>query len=346
VGNFFNMPKCLELALHNGINPLSGERIGPATGVPEELQTFDDLLTAYKRQVEAAMALMADSENLCDRIAGEYLPYPFLSSLVDDCIERGLDITQGGARYNFTEDQGVGIANVVDSLLNVRRIVFDGREMSLAQLVAYLDSDFADNEALRQRLQRMQPAYGDDTDETRALARDIVHHYFTTVEQYSNPRGGPHRPGLLVWDRYDIWADCVGALPDGRRRGQALVSSIGPRGEARIDSPTSIIMDATCFDHWHCAGALTLNLRFDAASVRSEKGLEALEDLLEVYFQCGGMQIQFNVADREDLRAAQAEPEAYAGLLVRVSGFVARFVELSPRMQDEIIERTELEAGG
>lgn len=346
VGNFFNMPKCLELALHNGVDPLSGEQVGPATGRPEDLDSFETVLAAYERQVEAAMALMADSENLCDRLAGEYLPYPFLSSLVDDCVERGLDITQGGARYNFTEDQGIGIAHVVDSLLNVRRLVFEGRELTLPELVSHLDDDFAGDEALRRRLQRMQPAYGDATDQTSVLARQVLHHYFATVEQYSNPRGGPHRPGLLVWTLYDIWADCVGALPDGRRRGQALVSSIGPRGEAHVDSPTSIIIDSTSFDHWHCAGALTLNLRFDAASVRSEKGLEALEGLLRVYFERGGMQIQLNVVDRDELLAAQAAPETYAGLLVRVSGFVARFVELCPRMQDEIIARMELEAGG
>lgn len=346
VGNFFNMPKCLELALHNGVDPLSGEQVGPATGSPEDLDSFEKVLAAYRGQVESAMALMAESENLCDRLAGEYLPYPFLSSLVGDCIGRGLDITQGGARYNFTEDQGIGIAHVVDSLLNVRRLVFEGRELTLPELVARLDDDFAGDEALRRRLQRMQPAYGDATDETSALAREVLHHYFATVEQYSNPRGGPHRPGLLVWTLYDIWADCVGALPDGRRRGQALVSSIGPRGEAHIDSPTSIIIDSTSFDHWHCAGALTLNLRFDAASVRSEKGLEAVEGLLRVYFERGGMQVQINVVDREELLAAQAAPEAYAGLLVRVSGFVARFVELCPRMQDEIIARMELEAKG
>ncbi len=346
VGNFFNLPKCLELALHDGIDPLSGEQVGPVTGHPEDLDSFEKVLASYKRQVESAMALMADSENLCDRLAGEYLPYPFLSSLVGDCIERGLDITQGGARYNFTEDHGIGIAHVVDSLLNVRRLVFGSRELTLPELVSHLDDDFATDEALRRRLQRMQPAYGDATEETTALVREVLHHYFATVEQYSNPRGGPHRPGLLVWTLYDIWADRVGALPDGRRRGQALVSSIGPRGEAHVDSPTSIIIDSTSFDHWHCAGALTLNLRFDAASVRSDKGLEALEALLRVYFERGGMQVQLNVVNRDELLAAQAAPEAHVGLLVRVSGFVARFVELCPRMQDEIIARTELEAGG
>ncbi|MEI6502494.1 MAG: glycine radical domain-containing protein, partial [Armatimonadota bacterium] len=194
-------------------------------------------------------------------------------------------------------------------------------------------------------LQRLLPAYGDGADETSALARHVLHHYFAVVEQFRNPRGGPHRPGLLVWTLHDHWADCVGALPDGRRRGQALVSSIGPRGEAAIDSPTSVVIDATAFDHWHCAGALTLNLRFEAATVRGEEGRAALEDLLRVYFERGGMQVQVNVVDSEELRAAQAAPEAYAGLLVRVSGFVARFVELCPRIQGEIISRTELRAG-
>jgi len=341
VGNFFNLPKCLELALHEGVDPQTGERVGPATGAPA---TFDELLAAYDEQVAHGVALLADSENICDRLAAEYIPYPFLSALVDDCIERGRDITDGGARYNFTEDQGVGIAHVVDSLLNVRQLVYERREMTLDELVAKLDTGFADNEPLRRRLQLMRPAYGHGDGEAAELARCVVHGFFDAVERFTNPRGGPHRPGLLVWTLYHDWADRVGALPDGRRRGDALVSSIGPRAEARPDSPTSVLRDVTAFDHWHCAGGLTLNLRFDRKSVSSEDGIEALANLLRTYFERGGMQAQINVIDSDLLRSAQAEPQTHADLVVRVSGFAARFIDLDPRMQDEIIEREELTA--
>ncbi len=344
VGNFFNLPKCLELALHDGLDPRTGERVGPATGRPETLERFEALLAAYESQVAHGLATMARSENTTDRLAAEHNPYPFLSALVGDCIDRGRDITAGGARYNFTEVQGIGLAHVVDSLLNLKRVVYDGASLTLSDLVGLLDANYAGEERLRRRLQGMRPAYGDGVKETAALARRVTDGFFAQVEQYRNPRGGTFRPGLLVWTLYHEWADCVGALPDGRRRGEALVSSIGPRVEVRVDAPTAVVADATAFDHWRCAGGLTLNLRFDAGSVAGETGLAALDALLRGYFAQGGMQVQVNVADSSVLRAARDHPEEFADLLVRVSGFVTRFVTLGGRMQEEIIDREELRA--
>jgi len=341
VGNFINLPKCLELALHNGVDPGTGEQVGPVTGAPGALDTFGAVVDAYERQVAFFMDLMARSENTTDRLEAEHNPYPFLSALVSDCVERGRDITAGGARYNFTEVQAVGVANVVDSLLNVRRLVYESSEMGLAGLVAKLDADFADDEPLRRRLAAMKPAYGQNAPETAALARRIAHGFFDCVEKYENPRGGRFRPGLLVWTLYDVWADHVGALPDGRRRGEPLVSSIGPREEAGVEAPTLIVRDATAFDHFRCAGGLTLNLRFDDASVRTDAGPDALARLLEVYFSEGGMQVQLNAVDGALLRRAQERPAAHRGLIVRVSGFSAHYTALPRVVQEDILARTE-----
>ena len=346
VGNFLNLPKCLELALHDGVDPASGERVGPPTGTADALDTFERILDAYHRQVRRCLELMAHSENTTDRLAAEANPYPFLSALVDDCIERGLDITAGGARYNFTELQGIGIAHVVDSLLNLRRTVCEEDEIELEELVVALDADFAGNEPLRRRLAGARPAYGDHTEETAAMAREVVHGFFDAVERFENPRGGPFRPGLLVWTLYDMWADCVGALPDGRRRGDALASSIGPMVGNRAVAPTAVVSEATSFDHHRCAGGLTLNLRFAAESVRGQPSRAALVRLIEGYFERGGMQLQLNVANSDVLREAQRDPAAFGDLVVRVSGFSARFVTLSRRIQDEIIARAELAPGG
>ena len=254
-----------------------------------------------------------------------------------------MDITQGGARYNFTEVQAIGIAHVVDSLLNVKKLVYESGEMALADLVTKLDAGFEGDEPLRRRLMTMKPAYGQHEPETARLARRVVHQFFDRSERYTNPRGGTFRPGLLVWTLFDDWADAVGALPDGRRRGDAMVSSIGPRGEAEIETPTAVIQDVTSFDHYRCAGGLTLNLRFDANTARTERGLDAITRLMEVYFERGGMQLQVNVIDSKVLREAQERPEAHAGLLVRVSGFCARFVDIGARMQNEIIARVEFD---
>jgi len=344
VGNFFNLPKCFELALHDGIDPQTGRRLGPATGAPASLDTFDALLEAYNRQVSCFLELMVRSDSTTDRLAGQFAQAPFLSSIIDDCIERGMDMSQGGARYNFTEIQGIGIAHVIDSLLNIRRLVYETREMTLAELVARLDSGFEGDELLRLRLMRMRPAYGDHLAESSGMARTVVHAFFVQCERFTNPRGGPFRPGLLVWTLYDDWAETVGALPDGRRRGEAMVSSIGPRGEAAIDTPTSVIQDVTSFDHYRCAGGLTLNLRFDAGLARTRLGVDAIMSLMETYFNRGGMQLQVNVVDSALLREAREHPEAHADLLVRVSGFCAHFVDLSARAQEEFIARAELAA--
>jgi trans-4-hydroxy-L-proline dehydratase len=342
VGNFFNLPKCLELALHDGIDPETGQRLGHATGSPAAFGTYEELLDAYDRQVSFFLELMAQSDNTTDSLAGQHGQAPFLSSIIDDCIDRGMDMSQGGARYNFTEVQGIGIAHVVDSLLNVKRLVYQSGVMTLEDLVAGLDSDFEGEETLRGRLMGMKPAYGDHSPETSAMARTIAHRFFDRCERSRNPRGGTFRPGLLVWTLYDDWADRVGALPDGRRRGEAMVSSIGPRSEARIETATSIIQDVTSFDHYRSAGGLTLNLRFDADLPRTQDGIDAIMSLIRIYFDRGGMQLQINVVDSKVLQDAQENPGNHAGLLVRVSGFCARFADISRRTQDEVIARAEL----
>ena len=344
VGNFLNMPKCLDLALHNGHDSLTGLQIGPETGTSTELDTFAKLLDAYHTQMGAMMDLMAHAENSCDCYAGRYRPYLFLSAIVDDCAELGIDITCGGARYNFTEVQGVGVAHVVDSLLNIRKLVYEDREMALPALMVTLDANFEGNEPVRRRLQRMRPCYGDGSPDAADMAREVVHGFYDRVERYTNPRGGEFRPGLLVWTLYDHWRDTIGALPDGYRPGDPLVSGIAPREAAGIGSPTSILRGVTAFDHSRCVGGLTMNMRFDGPTMRTDAGLTALAQLTRVYFDRGGMQIQFNVIDSDLLREAQASPEEYAGLVVRVSGFSARFVEMSRVIQDEIIARSEMEA--
>ena len=345
VGNFFNLPKCFELALHDGIDPETGQQVGPATGAPETLDTFEKLFDAYDRQVSRFLDLMARSDNITDSLAGLYSPAPFLSSIIDDCIDRGMDMSQGGARYNFTEVQGIGIAHVVDSLLNINRLVYESDEITLKRLVAKLDANFESDDSLRRRLTRLKPAYGAHDPETAEMARMVVHEFFDRCERSTNPRGGPFRPGLLVWTLYDDWADRVGALPDGRRRGEAMVSSIAPRDEAGIETPTSIIQDVTAFDHYRCAGGLSFNLRFDADLPRTRQGIDAIMSLMETYFSRGGMQLQVNVIDSKILKKAQENPEVYAGLLVRVSGFCARFADISRRMQNEVIARVELGTG-
>jgi len=338
VGNFFNLPKCLELALHGGRDPASGRQMGPACPPPE---SFDALLAAYQRQVRHFIELMADSENQHDALEMTWRPLPFVSALVDDCLATGTHLTAGGARYNFTEVQGVGVANVVDSLMAVRRHVFDRGAVAYGELLAALRDDFEGHEPLRQLLRTRTPHYGTDQPEADALARQVVDHFYACVEGHRNPRGGTFHPGLLVWTLHDKWAASTGALPDGRRRDEPLVHSIGPTPGFDRAGPTAVIKSATAFDHTPCVGGLTLNLSLHAAALRAGDGLERLGQLLATYFERGGMQVQLNAIGREQLLEAQAHPDTSPPLVVRVTGFSADFLTLSRTMQDDIIRRTE-----
>ena len=337
VGNFFNLAKCLELALHGGCDPVSEQQVGPPTPPP---RTFDELLAAYKSTVRHFLELMIDSENRHDAIEMTWRPQPFVSSLLDDCLASGKHLTAGGARYNFTELQGVGIANVVDSLLAVRRHV-PGGGVAWEELLAALRDDFEGREPLRQRLRSRTPHYGSDEPEADALAREVVHHFYACVEGHRNPRGGTFHPGLLVWTLHDHWAGSTGALPDGRRRGEPLVNSIGPTPGFDRGGPTAVVKSATAFDHAPCVGGLTLNLSLHAAALATDEGLGRLGELLVTYFERGGMQVQLNAVSRQQLREAQAHPDTSPPIVVRVTGFSADFLTLSRTMQDEIIRRTE-----
>ena len=343
VGNFFNLAKCLELALHGGRDPASGEQVGPATPVPD---SFDALLAAYKEQTRHLLDLMIDSENKHDALEMAWRPQPFVSALIDDCLATGKHVTAGGARYNFTEVQGVGIANVVDGLMAVKRHVFDEGAVAYGELLAALREDFDGHEPLRQRLRTRTSHYGSDEPEADALARVVVEHFYACVEGHRNPRGGTFHPGLLVWTLHAEWANATGALPDGRRRGEPLVNSIGPTPGFDREGPTAVIKSATAFGHVPCVGGLTLNLSLHTASLRTDEGLDRLGDLLVTYFQRGGMQVQLNAISREHLLEAQAHPESSPPILVRVTGFSADFLTLSRTIQDEIIRRTEHAVGG
>ena len=338
VGNFFNLAKCLELAVHGGRDPASGTQIGPVTAVPD---SFEALLTAYKRQTRHFLELMIDSDNKHDTLEMTWRPLPFVSALIDDCLATGKHLTGGGARYNFTEVQGVGIADVADSLMAVRRHVFGEDAVTWDELVAALRDNFEGHEPLRQRLRTRTTHYGTDEAEADALAREVVEHFYACVEGHRNPRGGTFHPGLLVWTLHANWADSTGALPSGRQRGEPLVSSIGPRPGCDREGPTAVIKSATAFDHVPCVGGLTLNLSLDTASLLTGEGLDRLGDLLATYFERGGMQVQLNAISREQLLEAQAHPDTSPPLVVRVTGFSADFLTLGKTIQDEIIRRTE-----
>ena len=340
VGNFFNLPKCLLLALNNGIEVTSGERIGLQTGDFDSFKRFDDVILSYKRQVAYFMELMAASENSHDVAQAEVTPFPFLSSLVSDCIKNGLDITNGGAKYNFTEVQGVGIANVADSLAAIKKLVFREQLLELRELVTATRENFENRESLRQMLLNDAPKYGNNEPFVDEIAKEVVYNFYEEVQKYSNPRGGKFMPGLLVWTLAEGFGSPTGATPDGRKSGEVFSDSIGAAQGRDIEGPTALIESVTQIDYTPVVGGLSFNMKFTPTVLSTDDSVHKLHSLIRTYFKLGGMQTQINVVDKETLEEAQRFPEKYRNLIVRVSGWSARFTTLSKALQDDIISRT------
>ena len=338
---YFNMPKVLEIALHNGIDPRTGRQIGLETGDPTSFQTFDDLFEAYCRQLNHFMDIKVRGNQVVERLYAAYMPAPFLSLLINDCIARGRDYHDGGARYNTTYVQGVGLGTMADALAALKYHVFDQETLSMAELLAALNADFqAYGKSLRQTLLNRTPHYGNDDDYADAVMRAIFEAYFDAVDGRPNTKGGCYHVNLLPTTCHVYFGSVCGATPDGRRAGTPLSEGISPVQGADRRGPTAVLRSAAKMDHARTGGTL-LNLKFTPSLLAGDSGLDTLVQLVRGYFRLDGHHVQFNVVDAATLRAAQRNPEQYRNLIVRVAGYSDYFCDLGQALQEEIIARTE-----
>ncbi|BDV43157.1 glycyl radical enzyme [Geotalea uraniireducens] len=337
---YFNLVKVLELALHNGIDPMSGERLGPETGNPDNFASFDDLFNAFRVQLSHFIGIKMRGNRLIEMIYAALMPAPFLSVLTDDCISRGMDYNAGGARYNNSFIQGVGIGSITDSLAALRALVYDQRRLPLAELVSKLDANFEDDEPLRQRLLNKTHKYGNDDDYADELMRLVFEAFFQEVDGKPNTKGGVYRIEMLPTTCHVYFGTATGAMPDGRRRGAPLSEGISPVQGADRNGPTAVIRSAGKMDHIRTGGTL-LNMKFTPTLLSGENGIDGLAALVRSYFRMDGHHVQFNVVNAETLRRAKENPQEYRGLIVRVAGYSDYFCDLSDELQDEIIARTE-----
>lgn len=341
---YFNMPKVFELALHNGVDPMTGRDLGPPTGEAKSFKTLDDLFAAYRAQFRHFLEIKLRGNNLIERLYATQMPAPFLSVLTDDCVQRGLDYNAGGARYNNTYIQFVGLGSLTDSLSGVNQSCFQPNStLSLPGLVSILDSDFEGHEPFRQRLLHKTPKYGNDDHR----ADDIMLRLFNTcVEELDgrpDTRGGHYRVEMLPTTCHVYFGSVTGATPDGRKSRKPLSEGISPVQGADRKGPTAVLKSAGKMDHIQAGGTL-LNLKFTPALVKDEQGLEQWGHLVRSYFSMDGHHVQFNVVNAESLREARAHPQEHRDLIVRVAGYSDYFCDLSDELQQEIIERTEHEA--
>ena len=337
-----NIGKALELALNNGVCRLSGKQVGPKTGDPRLFRNIDDVLTAFEEQVRFYVREMVTALNVIERTHARMYPLPYFSLVIDDCLERGVDVTAGGARYNFTGPQAVGLADVADSLAAIKKLVFEEQEITMHELIDALDEDFNKDETLRQMLMHKAPKWGNDDDFVDDLAAEVVRIFCDEVAQYRNTRGGMYRPGV-----YSVSANVplglhVGALPNGRRSTTPLADGVAPVHGCDWEGPSAIAKSVAKLDHERITNGTILNMKFLPRFLGNESGRNGLANLIKTYFNLGGWHIQFNVVSAETLRKAQEEPEKHKGLIIRVAGYSAFFTELDRAVQDDIIDRTEL----
>ena len=337
---YFNLPKVLEITLNNGIDPLNGKRIGINTGDPRNFTSFDELFAAFEKQLHYFIDIKVRGNNIIERLYATYMPAPFLSILIDDCIASGKDYHDGGARYNTTYIQGVGLGSITDALSALKYHIFDRQTLSMAEMLLALEADFAGYERLRQMLLNHTPRFGNDDEYADRVMKLIFEAYFNAVDGRKNTKNGEYHINLLPTTVHIYFGSVTGAASDGRRSGQPLSEGISPVQGADRCGPTAVLNSAAKMDHVRTGGTL-LNQKFTPQLLKDEAGLEKLVQLIRSYFLMDGHHIQFNIVDAETLRAAQKNPDQYRDLIVRVAGYSDYFCDLSLELQEEIIHRTE-----
>ncbi|WP_316860214.1 formate C-acetyltransferase [uncultured Cohaesibacter sp.] len=310
----------------------------------EENVTFEQVIAAIEDKIRINIGHMIEGSNICDVGHRDFAPVPLLSSLIADCMEAGKDITYGGARYNFSGVQGIGIANLSDSLYALKEFVFEEKRMPFKAFVEMLEADYdvPEGEKIRTWLISNCRKYGNDDDRVDMMGSRLLRLYCKEVEKGRNPRGGIFSPGSYTVSAHVPLGAGVGATPDGRKAGEQLADGgLSPMGGRDQLGPTAVLQSVSKLDNYLLSNGSLLNVKFLPSTLEGQSGLNKLADFLMAFAKLKIEHIQFNVIDVATLRKAQEHPEDFAGLVVRVAGYSAFFIELSKEIQDDIIRRTE-----
>lgn len=337
---YFNLPKILELTLNDGFDKRTNMQLGPHTGNPADFKSYDEFFEAYKKQVRYFMDIKLAGNNIIERVFMKNMPVPFLSILIDDCIARGKDYMCGGARYNSTYIQGVGLGSMTDMLTAIKYQVFDKKNITMQTLLDALAADFKGYEKLQYDLVYNTPKYGNDDDYADEQEVQVFNMYYDAINGHKSPRGADYRVNMLPTTCHVYFGSVTGATPDGRNAWKVLSEGISPVQGADTNGPTAVIRSAAKIDHIKTGGTL-LNQKFTPSLLQTEEGCMNVVHLIRSYFRMDGHHIQFNVVNADTLRDAQKHPENYRDLIVRVAGYSDYFNDLGEDLQNEIINRTE-----
>jgi formate C-acetyltransferase len=334
-----NLAKAIELTLNDGRDVASGKQIGPRTGDPTTFTSFDQLMNAFKQQLKAILERLITINDMANAGRARWEPVPYLSALVDGCLESGKDCNAGGAHFNFLTVEGVALATVADSLAAVKKLVFEERQIEMGQLVAALRANFEGHESLRQTLLNKGPKYGNDDAYADDIAREVSRFWTEEAFKHTSPTGKRYRGGYLSWNYWIAYAPSTAATPDGRRRGQFLSNAVCPVNGADRKGPTSVIKSVGKLDLETAPNGASHTMSFSPSLLRNPEQRQKLMALLRAYDKVGGTCLQINVIDANTLHEAQKHPDEYRNLLVRVTGYNAYFTGLGKEIQDEIIAR-------
>ena len=340
-----NLAKAVELALNDGRDMASGQRIGPSTGDPKVFTSFDQFFSAFKTQLRHMLEEIIRVNDLADAGRARWEPVPYLSALVDGCLDSGKDSNAGGARYNFLTVEGVALATAADSLVAVKKLVFEDHQITMQQLFEALKANFNGHESLRQTLLNKAPKYGNDSSYADEIAHEVSRFWTEEASRHVSPTGKRYRGGYLSWNYWVAYAPSTAATPDGRRRGQFLSNAVCPVNGADRQGPTAVIKSVGKLGLETAPNGASHTMSFSPSLLKHPEQRQKLMALLRAYGKVGGTCIQLNVIDANTLREAQKHPDEYRNLLVRVTGYNAYFVGLGKEIQDEIIARESHQLG-
>lgn len=340
----FNLPMCLILALNRGKRHGTRFRSGAKTPDPSRFRSMDDVILAFRTQVEHMAGRLIRDIQVIEKANRDFHPTPFSSMLVTGCLESGRDVTAGGAQYNSSGIQGVGVADVADSLAAIDEVVFRKRAHSLSEVIDAVLHDFEGADGLRAEL-RASPKFGNNQELPDRYADQVARIFHDALARHQNTRGGPYIPGFYSSTTHVAFGRRTGALPSGRKAGEPFAASLGCCNGNDRQGPTALLNSVACVDSNLSPNGYALNLRFDMPSLKGERAVDTMTALTRGFFSKGGMEMQLNVLDPKMLEDARAHPGKHPGIVVRVAGYCAYFDELPLTVKDEIIARTRIELG-
>jgi formate C-acetyltransferase len=338
---FINLPGILELTLNNGYCNLTKQVGGLETGDPIQFSNFEKFYSAFTNQLRYNIEKAVKIAKVGDKETINYFPQPFVSALIEGCIENGIDYTAGGAKYNFSSITAYGFATLVDSMYNIKKLIYEEKQFTLPDFINLLNSNFEDVEDLRQKLMNKYDKWGNDKDDIDKLAVELWNLYCSEVVKHKCERNGRYNPGAYSMGVHVIEGLFSRASADGRKEKRPLSNSLSPVNKMERNGVTATLNSIAKLNYNLATNGVAVNLRIHPQNLEDDENIDKFLHLLKGYFSSGGMQLQPTVVSTETLRDAQIHPEDYTDLIVKVGGYNATFIDLGTPIQNDIIERLE-----